>query len=226
MSQTQPGGFVPKSQLDWLGVVSLWVGALVMAFKASDAPLVSGAPTWLAANWWNYVPLVLVTFYLGVALYRHFHPLPSPIPFSIESLPKAPAETPAVVPVREPAPVAAPVLEDQERKERRERQRVIQSLDHAHRVAGMAMADATSSGRERVAERELPGMRAAMLSAHKVFGMPLPPESRTALMDLELQRRMIEKALPFLQEGHPEEACREAQAFLDRLTNKEGGGQA
>ena len=63
---------MPKSQLDWLGVVSLWVGAVVLASKSAEAPLMSGAPSWLAAPWWNYVPVVLVSFYLLGALYRLF----------------------------------------------------------------------------------------------------------------------------------------------------------
>lgn len=208
---------MPKSQLDWLGVVSLWIGAVVMAFKASDAPLVSGAPTWLAANWWNYVPLVLVTFYLGVALYRHFYPLPSPIPFSIESLPSVPEPAPSVVLVSEPVTEAAPP-EDQERKERRERQRVIASLENALRVSGLAMADALPSARPRVAERELPTIKAAMLSAHKVFGLPQPTGSSGAIIDLELRRRIIEIALPYLHEGHEDEARQEVEALLNLLS--------
>ena len=32
---------MPKSQLDWLGVVSLWVGAVVLASKSAEAPLMS-----------------------------------------------------------------------------------------------------------------------------------------------------------------------------------------
>ena len=35
---------MPKSQLDWLGIVALWVGATVMAIKAGDLPLMTGAP--------------------------------------------------------------------------------------------------------------------------------------------------------------------------------------
>lgn len=50
----------PKSQLDWLGVVSLWVGALLLAIKAAGVPLMTGAPTILAAGFWNYVPLALI----------------------------------------------------------------------------------------------------------------------------------------------------------------------
>lgn len=37
----------------------------------------NGAPFWLAANWWNYVPLALLTIYAVVALYRVIHPLAS-----------------------------------------------------------------------------------------------------------------------------------------------------
>ena len=215
-----PGVYMPRTNLDWLGIIGLWIGAIVLAFKSAGAPLMSGAPKWLAANWWNYVPLALVTFYLILAIYRQFHPPKSQ--FSPQIHAAAPVVQVQPVAPREAASVSAPAIEDRERKEHRERQRVIQSLNYAHQTAGMAMADVSSSGRERAAERQLPGMKAAMLSAHKVFGLPLPPESRTAVLDLELQRRMIETALPFLKEGHPDEARREAQAFLDRLLRTEG----
>jgi hypothetical protein len=41
-----------------------------MAIKAGDLPLVSGAPTWLASRAWSYVPFLLVTFYLVLAISR------------------------------------------------------------------------------------------------------------------------------------------------------------
>lgn len=61
---------MPKSHLDWFGIASLWLGAALMAIKAAGLPLMQGAPIWLAANWWNYVPLLLLTLYLGIALYK------------------------------------------------------------------------------------------------------------------------------------------------------------
>jgi len=75
---------MPKSQLDWLGVVTLWLGAVIMAVKAGGVPLLDGMPLWLTANWWNYIPLVLVSIYLAIAIYRvmkprHVATLPQPV---------------------------------------------------------------------------------------------------------------------------------------------------
>ncbi|UZK64947.1 hypothetical protein [Sphingomonas sp. M1-B02] len=65
---------MPKTQLDWLGVTALWVGAMVEAVKAGGLPLMTGAPAWLASNIWGYVPAILVSFYIVVALYRLWRP--------------------------------------------------------------------------------------------------------------------------------------------------------
>lgn len=120
---------------------------------------------------------------------------------------------------RERAPQATEPArtDDPARDDRRARQRVIQSLECAARCAGIAMADSSSAGRERAAERELPGIRAAILSANKLHGIPVPPEGRNAIDSLEIQRRMIEKILPFLKEGHTDEAQQEAGAFIARV---------
>lgn len=67
---------MPKSHLDWLGVASLWLGAIIMAIKAGGLPLIQGAPAWLASIWWNYIPIILVTLYVSVALYRALRPVP------------------------------------------------------------------------------------------------------------------------------------------------------
>jgi len=71
---------LPKSNLDWLGIVSLWVGAIIMAIKSADAPLVGGAPSWLSSGIWGHAPLVLITLYLAVALYRLLSPVSEPAP--------------------------------------------------------------------------------------------------------------------------------------------------
>jgi hypothetical protein len=59
---------VPKSQLDWLGIASLWLGAFILALKSASFELITGAPSWLAAEWWNLVPLLLISVYLLLAL--------------------------------------------------------------------------------------------------------------------------------------------------------------
>lgn len=66
---------MPKSNLDWLGIISLWLGALIMAIKAGDLPVVGGFPTWLSASFWSFVPSILVTIYLSLALFRFLMPL-------------------------------------------------------------------------------------------------------------------------------------------------------
>ena len=58
---------MPKSLMDWLGVISLWLGAAVIALKSGELPLPSWAPTWLASPWWAIAPLVLVS--ASVALF-------------------------------------------------------------------------------------------------------------------------------------------------------------
>lgn len=52
---------MPKSLMDWLGVTSLWLGAVVIALKTGELPLPTWAPAWLASPWWALAPLVLVT---------------------------------------------------------------------------------------------------------------------------------------------------------------------
>ena len=65
-------------------------------------------------------------------------------------------------------------------------------------------------------------MKAALLSAHKHYGTPPLLETGEPDLDLELGRRIIEKVLPLLQEGHVDEALQEADAFMARMTRKVG----
>ena len=192
-----------------------------MAIKAGGIPLLDGAPLWLAANWWNYAPVILVTFYLTIAIFRQFQTRPP-----VQSSDAMQVQRPSMPIISEPVRTPGPTVEDPERKEKRERQRVIQLLDHAQRSAAMAMADSSSSGRVRTAERQLPSMKAAILSANKLFGIPILPEGSGAVLDLELQRRMIEMILPFLEAGHPDEAQQEAHAFLEKICKQKDGEAA
>lgn len=91
---------MPKSSLDWLAVVGLWIGGIVLAFKAWNAPLMPGAPDIFAANFWNFVPAVLVTFAFGAFIYRQFFPIAASVSHSI-----APAEPLVTAP--QPAPLQA-----------------------------------------------------------------------------------------------------------------------
>jgi len=65
----------PESQMDWLAVVCLWVGALLYAVKAAELPLMHGAPHFLASGFWNYAPLALISLALLIFVYRQFRPL-------------------------------------------------------------------------------------------------------------------------------------------------------
>lgn len=171
-----------------------------MAVKAADFTLIEGAPTWLSANWWNYVPLTLISIFVVIALYRQFRPH--------EALPEA-----------APAPEAAPTAETRDRDRHRERQRVIEALDYAKRHAAASMADVSSSGRELAASRAMPEMKAAMLSANKEFGIPIPPQGESVVMSLQMQGLMIDKILPLLRAGHIEEAQQEAEALIGKIVS-------
>lgn len=65
---------MPKSPLDWLGLVCAWVGSIVLAIRSAGAPLLPGAPTILAANFWNFVPAVLLSIALLIFIYRQLLP--------------------------------------------------------------------------------------------------------------------------------------------------------
>ena len=194
---------MPKSQLDWLGVVSLWLGAAIMAVKAGNLPVIDGAPSWLAAQWWNYVPLVLLSTYFVIAIYRATKPQ---------------KETVAAYSSQEGgAPM--PALKDDVKMELRARradQSAIGALIAAKRSGGIAIA----SKNRREAEAEISEMKAAFLSANKRFRTPLLPDFGNADINLRVGCRIIEKMLPFLEAGHIEEARKEAQDFVDELNRR------
>jgi hypothetical protein len=111
---------------------------------------------------------------------------------------------------------------DPERERRREEQAVTYALNSARDDARCALADTAPSGQKRTAERQLPKLRSAMLSAHKLFGTPIPPEDENALLEVEFHCRMIEQMLPYLRKGHIEEARNKGQEFIDRIVNRRG----
>lgn len=76
---------------------------------------------------------------------------------------------------------------------------------------------AAAKNNVREAEKEFPRLKAALLTANKEFGMPIPPSGRGAVNDLELGLRFLEVVLPLLHEGHIEEAKTEAEGFLKRF---------
>ena len=74
-------------------------------------------------------------------------------------------------------------------------------MDFARQSAGMPHNRTT-----REAEKEWPRMHAALLSANKEFGVPMPPIVNEAVMDLECGRRFLEQILPLLRADHAAEA--------------------
>ncbi|MCA1654691.1 MAG: hypothetical protein ABR588_00350 [Sphingomicrobium sp.] len=93
---------MPKSSLDWLGVVGLWIGAIVLAFKSAGAPLLPGAPVIFAATFWNFMPVVLVSFALLIFIYRQLRP-PVPTLPALRAL-VAPRQAPPIASSQEAAP--------------------------------------------------------------------------------------------------------------------------
>ena len=75
----------------------------------------------------------------------------------------------------------------------------------------------------REAEMEWPKMQAALLSANKEFGIPMPPLGFGPIADLERGKRLLEKVIPLLRAGHDEVARKEAQDFVDSLKPKDDG---
>ena len=83
-----------------------------MGVKVGDLPLPSGAPTWFAAHFWGHVPLILVSFYLVVAIYRQFRPSISPPTPKIEAKEQAlPTQLPVVSSTPKPEPMHTPQLQ-------------------------------------------------------------------------------------------------------------------
>lgn len=64
----------PQSQFDWVAVVCMWIGAVVLAIRSAGAPLLPGMPHALAANFWNFVPAVLLSIAMAIFIYRHLRP--------------------------------------------------------------------------------------------------------------------------------------------------------
>lgn len=65
----------------------------------------------------------------------------------------------------------------------------------------------------------MPEMKAAMLSANKEFGIPIPPQGESVVMSLQMQGLMIDKILPLLRAGHIEEAQQEAEALIGKIVS-------
>ena len=181
--------------------MSLWFGALIMFIKADGFTIVTGAPPWLASPIWGYVPLVLVSIYVAIAIYRLLRPLVEPVKNAGKGNERSVASA--------PAPNNGSFAKAQNRP------LIIRDMDSTRQSAGMSY-----NRNPREAEKEWPRMYAALLSANKEFGIPIPPIVNKAVMDLECGRRFLEQILPLLRAGHDEEARQAAATFNDRVTTK------
>ncbi len=96
-----------------------------------------------------------------------------------------------------------------------ETQKAISALYKARDDARIAVL----RGTDQAAERAIPGMKAALLTAQKRFGTPAVQldDSMPPVTALELQRRLLERILPMLDAGHYDEAREEARAYLDKM---------
>lgn len=115
-----------------------------------------------------------------------------------------------------PAPVAPSLVTDAAAADARETRRAIASLQRAEDEARLAVVHNT----EREAERAMPGMKAALITAQKRFGIPhvaLDDEGQSPIYALEFRRRLLERILPMLEAGHYDEACAEAKAYMGKF---------
>lgn len=188
---------MPKSTLDWLGVVSLWVGALIMAIKAGDMPLFSAAPLWLASHVWSYVPAVLVTFYVGIAFYRLVRPI------AVEATVAAP---------RDQEPVTK-TDHSPEKQEKLQRQAHLRALQSVFQTINSTRADTQGRGLHALGPRA----RSALLTAHKEFGLPIPAEAANSLDEVLATKFYLREVLPFLELGHDEAAKDKAAKIIAEI---------
>lgn len=180
----------PPSQLS---IALIWVSALFMAIKGGveSWPAATRMFPQMSAGWLSFVPLVL----LLVAGFRSIARATAPVPAD------------ALATGQAVEPIANSKSEDR---------RVIQAL----RGAKYGAESLTSHRDQRGAEKILPEMNAALLSSKKHFGTPMTGDFGTPVNTLEVGRQMIERMLPYLEQGHRAEACKEAEALLAALRAK------
>jgi hypothetical protein len=63
--------------MDWLAVVSLWLGAAILALKGSDLKPLSGAPIFLTDELWRYAPVALLTIAMAIMIWRGLRGYPN-----------------------------------------------------------------------------------------------------------------------------------------------------
>ena len=183
---------MPKSNLDWLGIASLWVGAIIMAVKGGGLTLIKGVPVWLSSQYLSYIPLFFVSFYAFIGIYRYFYPATD-------------------IAIR---PSSTPLLNHGEAQSKHE---IIESMWLA--LTDEKTSEARKRGAVRDAELALPRVKAAILSAHKRFGTRLPSQFEDINIDLEIQCRILERIIPLIRMGHIEEARTEVDLFIEKIVN-------
>ena len=178
---------------DQLSTLLIWVSALFMAIKGGveSWPAASRALPQMSAGWLSFVPLVLLLIAALISIGRSVAPDANVVTADEQAI--------------EPAKSA-----------KSDDRRVIQAL----RGAKYGAEHITSSRDQRGAEKVLPEMTAALLSSQKHFGTPMTGDFGTPTSTLEVGRRMIERMLPYLEQGHREEGCKEANALLAPLRAK------
>ena len=181
---------------DQLSTALIWVSALFMAIKGGVEawPAASRALPQMSAGWLSFVPLVLLLIAAIISIGRAG------------------------------APVANVMTADEQAAEpgksaKSENRRVIQALRGAKYRAESLTSHRDQSGAEKIQ----PEMTAALLSSQKHFGTPMTGDFGTPGNTLEVGRRMIERMLPYLEQGHTTEACKEAEAILASLREKYEG---
>lgn len=61
---------MPKTNLDWLGIFGLWLGAALFAIKSANLPLAPGAPIFLTSQVFALAPFWLLTASALILIYR------------------------------------------------------------------------------------------------------------------------------------------------------------
>jgi hypothetical protein len=174
--------------LDWLGVAGLWLGALLLAIKSANVPLMTGAPTFLAAGFWNYVPLALITIALAIFLFRQVRP---------EALTQT---APQQRPEDEPPPF------------NEKRVGLSNALIEVSRARASAR-DAYGNRRPNL-QPTISTMESALATVRRTFDIETPPPTGHGRTDLKLWLDYFDVVWPFIRSGNYEEAKKRATKFV------------
>ena len=195
---------MPKSSWDWLALVCTWVGSVVLALRAAGAPLLPGMPALLAANFWSFVPVTLISIAGVIYLYRLFRPQA--------------AESIAAPTVAEPPP---PPVDDQQTRNRKAIERLKAARDSA--------AIAVSQGSETSRAKAFHELEAAMVSIENRFdiwrltGAEEHGHRHSFRMVLEYYVRYVDSFYPLLRDDYVQQARTKALAFTNPFVEDDEG---